>query len=112
VRSVGEPDRATGQRDVVVALAKSAGGATDLTIPFNVTKIPVLTVPAGGIWVGGGGAFDVRRVVGGQVEAVPVEVGATAGGYVEISGSGLAAGDEVQLHVASDRLIAPTGGAP
>ena len=112
VRSVGEPDPTTGQRDVVVALAKNAGAATDLAIPLNVTKTPVLTVPAGGIWVGPGGGFDVRKVVGGRVESVRVQVGATAGGYVEISGPGLAAGDEVQLHVASDRLTPPTGGAP
>ena len=112
VRSVGEPDRTTGERAVVVALPKNAGVATDLAIPLNVTETPVLTAPAGGIWVGAGGAFEVRKVVGGQVEAVRVHVGATAGGYVEISGSGLAAGDEVQLHVASDRLIAPAGGAP
>jgi multidrug efflux pump subunit AcrA (membrane-fusion protein) len=112
VRSVGEPDRTTGQRDVVVAVAKNAGGATDLAIPLNVTKTAVLTVPAGGIWVAADGAFDVRKVVDGQVKLVQVQIGAAAGGYVEISGSGLAAGDEVQLHVASDRLTAPTGGAP
>ena len=112
VRSVGEPDRTTGQRDVVVAVPKAAGAATDLAIPFNVTKTPVLTVPAGGIWVGADGAFAVRKVVDGRVEPVRVHVGATAGGYVEISGSGLAAGDEVQLHVASDRLTAPIRGAP
>jgi multidrug efflux pump subunit AcrA (membrane-fusion protein) len=116
VRSVGAPDRTTGRRDVVVALAGTAGEAAELEIPFAVTKTPVLTVPAGGIWVGADGAFDVRKVVGGQVEPVRVRVGATAGGYVEISGRGLAVGDEVQLHVASDRrtevLTAPGGGSP
>jgi multidrug efflux pump subunit AcrA (membrane-fusion protein) len=105
VRSVGEPDPTSGQREVVVELSKHSalGGETDLAIPFSATKTAVLTVPAGGIWIGPEGAFEVRKVVDGNAERVRVDVGATAGGYVEISGPGLAAGDEIQLHVATER---------
>ena len=117
VRSVGPADPASGQRDVVVALARSSASAepTDLVLPLRVTKTAVLTVPAGGIWVGAAGSFVVRKVVGGNVQSVRVHVGATAGGYVAISGGGLAAGDEVQLHIVSDRQVGPlppaSGGA-
>ncbi|HYZ75830.1 MAG TPA: hypothetical protein VE596_00520 [Gaiellaceae bacterium] len=107
VRSVASPDPASGQRDVVVALARPNASAEpgNLVLPLRVTKRAVLTVPAGGIWVGAAGSFVVRKVVEGNVQLVRVRVGATAGGYVEISGRGLAAGDEVQLHVVTDRQV-------
>lgn len=107
VRSVASPDPASGQRDVVVTLARPSASAEpgDLVLPLRVTKTAVLTVPAGGIWVGVAGSFVVRKVVDGNVRPVRVRVGATAGGYVAIFGRGLAAGDEVQLHVVTDRQV-------
>jgi multidrug efflux pump subunit AcrA (membrane-fusion protein) len=107
VRSVAAPDPASGQRDVVVALARPSASAEpgNLVLPLRVTKTAVLTVPAGGIWVGPAGSFVVRKVVDGNVKSVRVRIGTTAGGYVEISGSGLAAGDEVELHVVTGRQI-------
>jgi hypothetical protein len=107
VRSVAPPDPASGQRDVVVALARPSASAEpgDLVLPLRVTKTAVLTLPAGGIWVGAAGSFVVRKVVDGNVQTARVHIGATAGGYVAISGRGLVAGDEVQLHVVSDRQV-------
>jgi hypothetical protein len=92
---------------VVVALARPSASAEpgNLVLPLRVTKTAVLTVPAGGIWVGPAGSFVVRKVVDGNVKSVRVRIGTTAGGYVEISGSGLAAGDEVELHVVTGRQI-------
>jgi multidrug efflux pump subunit AcrA (membrane-fusion protein) len=78
------------------------GDAVEMVIPVSATDEAVLTVPAGALWVDAGGAFSVRTVRSGKVSVVPVTVGKTAGGYVEVSGDGLAVGATVQLHRAID----------
>jgi hypothetical protein len=102
VRSVGSLDAATGQRRIVVETTGPATGASDLIIPIHATRKGVLTVPAGAIWTRARGGFEVRKLLHGQVLSVPIEVGATAGGYAEISGNGLTDGDRVQLSGASE----------
>ncbi len=106
VRSVGSLDAATGQRRIVVETAGPATAASEVIIPIHATNKGVLTVPAGAIWTGARGGFEVRKLLHGQVLSVPVKVGATAGGYVEVSGNGLTDGDRVQLSGASEGAAA------
>jgi hypothetical protein len=113
VRSVGAADQTSGQREVVVAAPDDAalGRSLDVVIPLDATRGAVLTVPVGAIWTGADGTFVVRKVVDGRVQTVTVDIGTTAGGFAEISGEGLAAGDEVQLHADLDgRAEAPLVG--
>lgn len=116
VRSVGEADRTSGQREMVVVHAGNAAAAEglDLVIPLNVTTGAVLTVPVGAIWTAADGSFETRKVVDDKVTRVTVDVGTIAGGYAEISGDGLAAGDEVELHADLEGRAepVPNGGSP
>jgi hypothetical protein len=97
VLSVGSIDAATGQRRIVVEATSPATAASDVIIPIHATRNAVLTVPAGAIWTRARGGFEVRKLVRGNLFSVPVRVGATAGGYVEVSGKGIVDDDRVQL---------------
>jgi len=108
VRSVGVPDTTTGQRQVVVAPSRpTTSEAPMLLIAVDATPGPVLTAPAGAIWIGADGRLVVRKLVGKAVHIVPVEVGISAGGWAEISGPSLAAGDRLVLNAAQDVLSGP-----
>jgi hypothetical protein len=108
VRSIdADTDPSSTVRAVIVApvMARAPIASADLLISAHVTRTAVLTVPADAIWTGANGSFIVRKVVGETVTPIVVHVGQAAGGYVEVSGSGLAAGEVVQLHSAVDERI-------
>lgn len=67
------------------------------TVVSQVSSGAVLTVPAGAIFSAGDSATTVRVVENGTTREVPVTVGTTAGGWIEVSGGGLAAGQSVQI---------------
>lgn len=68
---------------------------------------PALAAPAGAVETAGDGTSRVEVVDGDRRRTVPVTIGRTADGLVEITGPGLGAGDAVRLHPAPVR-----GGAP
>jgi hypothetical protein len=122
VRSVGEPDQGTSQREVVLEPADAgepvSGGSA--VIPITVTASPVLTVPVAALWTSADGHFSVRRLRGdgtGDGDVVAVQVGQVAGGHAEVSGAGLAEGQTVALHVPDqgsvpDQESSPVGPVP
>jgi hypothetical protein len=111
VISIGSADATTGQRHVVVQTRESSSTVvSDLIVPIRATAGRVLTVPAGAIWLAPRGGFEVRKIVAGGVQPVPVRIGTTAGGYVSIIGGGISAADRVELNSASGAALA--GQAP
>lgn len=112
VRSLGEIDPDTGQRQVVVDAPEEAEGLqgnVELQVVTDASGGRVLTVPVGGLFQAADGGFEVRRVVSDGYEPVPVELGVVAGGFAEVQGEGLEEGDEVHLHASADRSELPSG---
>ncbi|AIY18584.1 hypothetical protein GUY44_22340 [Pimelobacter simplex] len=68
---------------------------------------PALAAPAGAVETAGDGTSRVEVVDGDRRRAVPVTIGRTADGLVEVAGAGLGEGDAVRLHAAPVR-----GGGP
>lgn len=111
VVSVDSANSENGERHAVVQTTQAAAlAAADLIIPIQATPAPVLTVPAGAIWLSPHGGFEVREIVRGGVRPVRVQLGATAAGYVAITGRGLSSGDPVELNSASGSAV--TGESP
>ena len=76
--------------------ASFAGQDVRLTITAATTGRPVLIVPVSAIFSASDGSSQVLRVRGGdQRDPVTVVTGASSGGYVQVSGAGLAEGDQV-----------------
>ncbi|MBW8485236.1 peptidoglycan-binding protein [Actinomadura sp. PM05-2] len=104
VTSVGKVATKGGQDDpttIPVTVAVSGGriGAYDKA-PVKVylttgERRNVLAVPVGALLARGDGGYAVQVVQGGTSRQVPVETGVFAGGRVEVSGGGLAAGMKV-----------------
>jgi hypothetical protein len=117
VRSVGEPDQGTSQRQAELTpsgTGEPVSGA-DVVIPITVTTSPVLTVPMAALWTSADGQFSVRRLRGdgrGDGDVVAVQVGQVAGGHVEVSGPGLAEGQTVALHVPDSGSAPGPGSVP
>jgi hypothetical protein len=85
---------------VTVAVTDQADLGTFDTAPVSLTLTTgqvtdVLTAPVTALVALSGGGFGVQVVTGEQVEYVPVETGMFAGGMVEITGEGIAAGTTV-----------------
>jgi hypothetical protein len=82
------------------ALSDEADATVKVSIVVGSTSNPVLVVPVAAVTTGADGQarLEVQRA-GGRTEDVPVKVGLTALGYVQVSpsGTGLAAGDRVVL---------------
>lgn len=95
--------RAAPQLPVPVALLR----VVDLPARGEVPAGRALAAPAGAVETAGDGTSRVEVVDGDRRRAVPVTIGRTADGLVEITGPGLGAGDAVRLHPAPVR-----GGAP
>ena len=75
--------------------AAVVGTNVRVSIPLESTGEEVLAVPVAALTAGPGGESRVEVDRGGTTEVVVVETGLTAGGYVEVSAEGLAAGDLV-----------------
>lgn len=100
VTSVGQTDGESQQRPVVVVPddpATAMDGPVELRFVTDATQRDVPTVPVGALFTSPSGDLSVRKVMAETVEAVPVEIGLMAGGFVEILGDGLSEGDEVQV---------------
>jgi hypothetical protein len=120
VRSLGEPDRTSSRRPMVLAPAETGAAVTelpvrgDVVLPATAGGGPVLAVPVGALWTSPDGQFSLRRVQGpdDDVQILPVTVGRVAGGYAEVSGTGLAEGLIVQLHLPDRGVTTLPSGAP
>ncbi|GAA4604372.1 multidrug efflux pump subunit AcrA (membrane-fusion protein) [Actinoplanes octamycinicus] len=75
--------------------ASFAGQDVRLTVTSATTGEDVLVVPVSAIFSAADGGTRVLRVRGDRREPVTVRTGASAGGYVEVDGVGLAEGDQV-----------------
>jgi peptidoglycan hydrolase-like protein with peptidoglycan-binding domain len=114
VRSVGavakaSPDGSASTVDLVVALDDPAiaAGYDQATVSLEITTQlaqDVLAVPVTALVALRGGGYAVEVVRGGTTELVKVQTAMFADGYVEVSGAGLSAGDEV---VANERHARP-----
>ena len=72
------------------------GSNVRVSIPLESTTGDVLVVPVAALTAGPGGESRVEVDRGGaRTEIVVVETGLSAGGYVEVTGEGLAVGDLV-----------------
>jgi peptidoglycan hydrolase-like protein with peptidoglycan-binding domain len=79
-------------------LSDQADATVKVSITVGSTKDPVLVVPVAAVTTGADGQARVRvERPGGRTENVPVRMGLTALGYVQVdpSGGGLAEGDRV-----------------
>jgi peptidoglycan hydrolase-like protein with peptidoglycan-binding domain len=105
VRSVGtvvktdtSGNQTTNYLDVVVALAGGqSAGLDDAPVTVNFTRSSVkgvLAVPVRALLALAEGGYAVERVTGTGTELVPVQLGAFADGYVQITGN-VADGDTV-----------------
>ncbi|WP_101784599.1 peptidoglycan-binding protein [Nonomuraea indica] len=81
----------TGGKAARAAVARFDQAAVDVTFTAA-RREDVLTVPVAALVALREGGFGVEVVEGGSTRYVPVETGLFAGGRVEISGAGLAAG--------------------
>jgi peptidoglycan hydrolase-like protein with peptidoglycan-binding domain len=78
------------------ALAAYADKAVKIDIEIGKTNGAVLVVPVAAVATSQDGSTRVQvQGSGGQVRDVPVKLGLTANGLVEVSGTGLAEGDRV-----------------
>jgi len=86
---------------IVVSPAKAlpadfAGEDVRLTVTAATTGKPVLVVPVSAIFSAADGSTQVLRALDGdRHRPVTVRTGAASGGFVEVSGDGLAEGDKV-----------------
>lgn len=98
VSGLSDPALATGPRTVLVHPASDIDGDTArLAVVASDTKSAVLAVPASCIKTDAAGDTTITVVVNGSRREVPVELGATAQGLIQITGRNLAAGDEVEI---------------
>ncbi|WP_433831239.1 peptidoglycan-binding protein [Actinoplanes sp. CA-015351] len=78
--------------------ADFTGEDVRLTVTAATTEEAVLVVPVSAIFSAADGSTRVLRAPGGdQRQSVPVRTGASAGGFVEVSGDGLAEGDRIAV---------------
>ncbi len=78
------------------ALAAYANKAVKIDIEIGKTDGAVLVVPVAAVATSQDGSTRVQvQRPGGSVQDVPVKLGLTANGLVEVSGTGLAEGDRV-----------------
>ena len=105
VRSVGPIDEDTGMRQLIVTPDDERSeplGSAAVQVVTNETSGEVLTVPVGALFTSPDGGLEVRKDTPDGYQAVPVEPGIVAGGFVEIDSSDLTSSDEVHLHAATD----------
>ncbi|MEV4348433.1 peptidoglycan-binding protein [Actinoplanes sp. NPDC049596] len=87
--------------------AELTGQDVRLTVKAATTGGQVLVVPVSAIFSAADGSTQVLRVLDGdQRDPATVRTGASAGGFVEVSGDGLAEGDRV---VVGERTAGGTG---
>ncbi|MBB2946626.1 multidrug efflux pump subunit AcrA (membrane-fusion protein) [Actinoplanes lutulentus] len=78
--------------------ADFTGEDVRLTVTAATTEEAVLVVPVSAIFSAADGSTRVLRAPGGdERQSVPVRTGAAAGGFVEVSGDGLAEGDRIAV---------------
>ena len=82
--------------------ATFTGQDVRLSVTAATTGRAVLVVPVSAIFSAADGSTQVLRARDGRREPVTVRTGASAGGFVEVSGEGLAEGDEVVVGERSD----------
>ena len=85
---------------VTITLTDPAATGTlqevSVSVDFPTASRPdVLTVPVGALIARPGGGFGVEVARGGRTSLVTVKTGLFAGGFVEISGAGITAGQKV-----------------
>lgn len=109
ITAVGTPverDNATGGTSLKLPVTlelddpASADGLHDVKVNATFLRVvaeDVLLVPVTALLAQHGGGTAVERVVGGEAELVPIELGGFADGMVEVSGGGLAEGDVVAV---------------
>jgi len=107
VTAVGSPTQigTAGDQTIVIpvaiTLADPAASGTLQAVPVSVvfpteSRKNVLTVPVGALIARSGGGFGIEVVdKGDSTTVVPVKTGLFAGGFVEVSGTGVSAGQKV-----------------
>lgn len=98
VTDVGR-DEETRETVATVTLPDAIAADTEVaaTVVAQISDGEVLTVPAGALFTAADSTAAVRVVAEETVREVPVATGVAAGGWVEVSGDGLAAGQTVQI---------------
>jgi hypothetical protein len=88
--------------DVAAPPTNLVGASVRLTIPVTSTGDATLAVPVSAVTLAADGSSQIQRSAGGVTEFVPVTLGLSAAGYVEISAvdRNLQAGEMVVIGVA------------
>ena len=113
LRSIGEPttddDGTRGHAVVVAPLSGKtlpralAGQDVRLAVETAATEDKVLVVPAAAVIAGADGGLSVVRVDSGRERRVPITVGVSGNGYVEVVPVGAALGPGDRVVVGTDR---------
>lgn len=92
-------DEETNETKATISLPHSVGADSSVTatVVSQASDGAVVTVPAGALYTTADSATSVRVMEANTVREVPVTTGTAAGGWVEVSGDGLAAGQTVQI---------------